>query len=107
MPRPRSQKLSSWDEFDETRPQYFLMGWTSSEFAEAGGYWSLVCEEMLTYEECSKVHDKGIHPFTKFLTVSRAEFEHLGIPKDFEASDYFSLEKQREVSLRNNSGKRE
>jgi len=74
---------------------------------DEGGYWSLVVEEKLTYGECFKVHDKGMEPYTKFLTLSKAEFEVLGIPLDWDASIYFDLDRQREVSLRSNSGKRE
>ena len=83
------------------------MGWIENDLAEAGGYWSLVCEEQLTYGECCKVYEKGLAPYDKFMTVSKAEFETLGIPGDREASVYFDLERQREVSLRGNSGKRE
>jgi len=83
------------------------MGWIKSDLAEAGGYWSLVCEERLTYGECCKVYELGLAPYDKFMTVSKAEFETLGIPGDRAASIYFDLERQREVSLRGNSGKRE
>ena len=83
------------------------MAWTVSDLAEAGGYWSLVCEEQLTFTECRKVHEKGLEPYAKFLTVSKIEFETLGIPVDEAASIYFDTERQREVSLRQGSGKRE
>lgn len=106
MPRPRPQQLSPWDDFDETRPHYYLLGWIPTDITDAGGYWCLVCKELLTFEECYHAHEKGIFPYTKFLTVSRVEFDHLGIPNDFHASDYFNLEKQREVSIRSNAGKR-
>jgi len=100
-------RRSPADEFDAERPCYFLMGWIKSDLAEAGGYWSLVCEERLTYGECCKVYELGLAPYDKFMTVSKAEFETLGIPGDRAASIYFDLERQREVSLRGNSGKRE
>jgi len=48
-----------------------------------------------------------MEPYEKFLTVSKAEIDVLGIPHDYEASAYFDLDRQREVSLRSNSGKRE
>ena len=97
----------STDEFDAKRPCYLLMGWEPTDLTEAGGFWSLITEELLTYGECLRVHERGMEPYDKFMTVSKAEFETLGIPGDREASIYFDLDRQREVSLRSNSGKRE
>ena len=107
MPRPKQTRLSPADEFDPKRACYLLLGWIASDLSEEGGYWSLVTEEKLTFGECCKVYEKGIEPYEKFLTLSKAEFETLGIPADREASVYFDLECQREVSLRSNSGRRE
>jgi hypothetical protein len=95
------------EEFDAERPCYFLMGWELTDLTEVGGFWSLVTKELLTYAECLKVYEKGLAPYEKFMTVSKAEFETLGIPGDREASIYFDLDRQREVSIRGNSGKRE
>lgn len=106
MKHPK-KALSQADEFDAERPCYYLIGWTLSQLTEAGGYWSLVTTELLTFGECAKVYEKGIEPYDKFITLSKAEFETLGIPEDREASIYFDLDKQREVSIRSNSGKRE
>jgi len=100
-------RLSPADEFDAKRPCYLLLGWMASDLPEAGGFWSLITEELLTYSECCKVYEKGLEPYEKFMTVSKAEFETLGIPLDREASIYFDLDCQKEVSLRSNSGKRE
>ena len=83
------------------------MGWESTDLAEQGGFWSLITEELLTWGECRRVYDKGMEPYDKFLTVSKAEFETIGIPLDREASIYFDVDRQREVSFRGNSGKRE
>lgn len=99
--------MTRHDEFDVTPPCYLLMGWQASDLAAAGGYWSLITQELLTYEECCKVYERGLEPYEKFLTVSKAEFDTLAIPIDREASIYFDLEQQREVSLRSNGGKRE
>ena len=83
------------------------MGWELTDLTEAGGFWSLITLELLTFDECCKVYEKGLEPYEKFMTVSKAEFDTLGIPDDREASIYFDLDRQREVSIRGNSGKRE
>ncbi|MDH3350230.1 MAG: hypothetical protein OEM51_01680 [Gammaproteobacteria bacterium] len=95
------------DEIDAERPSYYLMGWQLTDLTEIGGYWSLVTKELLTFGECCKVYEKGLEPYEKFMTVSKVEFETLGIPDDRAASIYFDLDRQREVSIRGNSGKRE
>lgn len=88
------------DDFDAERPMYLLLGWTD-------GSWSLVTKHLMTFGECCRVHEGGMAPYERFLTVSRPEFETIGMPEDIEASEYFSTERQREVSLRSNSGRQE
>ena len=99
--------MSLSDDFDPKRPCYLLLGWEKTDLTDAGGFWSLVTDEPLTYAECFSVYETGMDPYDKFLTVSKAEFRAMGIPVDREASIYFDLERQREVSFRSNSGKRE
>jgi hypothetical protein len=87
------------DELDPEKLDQLLLGWDKD-------HWELACPARLTYRECVTVMTQGMEPYSRFMVVSPSEFSHLGIPTDFAASEYFSLIRQREISIRNHSGKR-
>lgn len=82
------------------RPTFYLLGWhTRTE------RWRPIRTGLVSFRLGDRIVQEGRKGYSKIMMVSQLELRTLGLPLDFEAKDYHSIEGQRRVSKASQGGR--